>query len=810
MSYWTGSRSLGAASAVLAALATGCNPNPFCLNCAVEDGGAKPDFVTGGNPGGDDMAQPPDLLRRFDGCPMQAETCNGEDDDCNNMVDDVPMDKLCQDPNNCGRCGNTCAYAHAYGICGGLGNCTCQMGACQPGFYDLDKASANGCEYACIPTPPHKCMGPQDCPFGIACTNGSCAQPCQSNANCPMNTICDPVTKLCEGDSCDGVDNNCDGVVDEGVDLKTDINNCGSCNNACNFPNAAGACMNGVCTLTACKQGFADLDKTPGNGCEYACQVFPPVAEACNGKDDDCNGMIDDSPKDVGGACDDFCPALAGCVGNNSCTFPRSACMGKCCGVCTQGMAICAGGQRVCQAGSGPKLEVCNGTDDNCDGQIDEGFDLKIDVLNCGKCGTACMLPNAVPACAAGACVIATCKLGFADLDKNPANGCEYTCPVNPPTVETCNGKDDDCNGQVDDSLTPPNNFCVQTSVCAGSRPVCCAADGWICNYVSVNNKIEVSNVKMCAGGQMAGTLAFSEMRCDAFDGNCNGQSDESFVNLGKQCFVGQGACRGSSNFICDPNNALQLLCPAMADNSKAADEACDDIDNDCDGAVDEPTDGPNMCMGRLCKGWHDTAVMTTLAGKNVWVYQYEASRTDASVQAAGNGTTRACSRPGVLPWAPVTWTQADAACKAIKDSKGVAMRLCSAAEWSNACSVGNGAASVWGFAANPTVYNNGMGIDNSKVCNGFDQNLNKVWAGGVGANCYANQGGGKLFDMSGNVAEWTSTSVSYMNVTYYKVRGGAYNNYSGGLACNFDFVIETPSYQLGDLGFRCCADNAP
>jgi hypothetical protein len=49
-----------------------------------------------------------------------------------------------------------------------------------------------------------------------------------------------------------------------------------------------------------------------------------------------------------------------------------------------------------------------------------------------------------------------------------------------------------------------------------------------------------------------------------------------------------------------------------------------------------------------------------------------------------------------------------------------------------------------------------------------------------------------------------------FNGTTYYKVRGGAYNNFSGGMACNFDFVIETASYQLGDLGFRCCADAAP
>ena len=30
------------------------------------------------------------------------------------------------------------------------------------------------------------------------------------------------------------------------------------------------------------------------------------------------------------------------------------------------------------------------------------------------------------------------------------------------------------------------------------------------------------------------------------------------------------------------------------------------------------------------------------------------------------------------------------------------------------------------------------------------------------------------------------------------------------GAACFFDFTIDQPTYQSGDLGFRCCANNAP
>lgn len=37
-----------------------------------------------------------------------------------------------------------------------------------------------------------------------------------------------------------------------------------------------------------------------------------------------------------------------------------------------------------------PRAETCNGADDNCDGRIDDGFNLNTDVNNCGRCGTAC------------------------------------------------------------------------------------------------------------------------------------------------------------------------------------------------------------------------------------------------------------------------------------------------------------------------------------------------------------------------------------------------------------------------------------
>jgi hypothetical protein len=77
----------------------------------------------------------------------------------------------------------------------------------------------------------------------------------------------------------------------------------------------------------------------------------------------------------------------------------------------TQGVGICIGGMRTCLPdGSGfgpcvgeilPNAESCNTLDDDCDGQVDEGFNLVSDPNNCGTCGTVCAIGEV---CVAGVC----------------------------------------------------------------------------------------------------------------------------------------------------------------------------------------------------------------------------------------------------------------------------------------------------------------------------------------------------------------------------------------------------------------------
>jgi len=280
---------------------------------------------------------------------------------------------------------------------------------------------------------------------------------------------------------CDNADNNCNGCFDEGFQHFANVGqSCCAWGNETEREQCLAAYRNSIAvlppegdlSLLPCTSFIQQTDQNawlchnPGEVCDSLDNngllgvdegtarcgdpLHCPEAETCNGKDDNCDGQVDE-----GGVC-------------GACVWSR---------------------------------EVCDGCDNDCDGIVDNG---SFDKVHCGldapsNCGEIRSCAPAQSAPAPGACVL---KAGY---------GRCQTLPV----TESCDGVDNDCNGVIDDLISPV--ACV-----ASDTPVGLVYGG----------ESQCQKGQMFCGGACLGFIGPTLDVTDGIDNNCDGIVDNTPTSL--------------------------------------------------------------------------------------------------------------------------------------------------------------------------------------------------------------------------------------------------------------------------------------
>ncbi|MBR9692228.1 hypothetical protein GOV06_05590 [Candidatus Woesearchaeota archaeon] len=350
--------------------------------------------------------------------PGAPEVCNGVDDDCNGTIDDgLPI---------------ACNV-----------NADCGADGCILGTY-----------------------------YTFTCNNnGTCFSYC-SNVTVITDIDLDGYDTECDNDCndtnasiypgapevCNGVDDDCDNLTDEGFAIICNTSlDCGTvgciagtyysftCNNN-------GTCLASCSNVTSITDNDLDGYDTECDGdCDDANNtIYPGAAEVCNGVDDDCNSTVDDGTIcNQNFYCDSDVDGYAPNVSNYVCTNYS----------CTVNLPVgcfsvpgtdCNDSDNSINPGA---AEVCDGLDNDCDGEIDEG----------NTCYKAFYCDNDLDGYK-GILINHTCNDSICYVDAVPAN-CSLTqgddcndtnISINPGATEIENGVDDNCDGSIDEGFGAP------------------------------------------------------------------------------------------------------------------------------------------------------------------------------------------------------------------------------------------------------------------------------------------------------------------------------------------------------------------
>ena len=470
--------------------------------------------------------------------------CNGLDDDCDGQVDE--NFNLSTNVEHCGACNSACEdLEHSSVSCV---DGTCQY-ECMDNWYDYDP-EIPGCEYACVIDQMHldeygretscdmdddDCDGEFDedceCSDGTARYCGSIDEDAQGECQRGQQTCEDGVWSDCDeilptDETCDNLDNDCDGMIDEDFEI--------------GYPcqGTFGTCNSSVGKWECTDNGGRICDIDPF-GSQYVGRL-----EFCDGLDNDCDGEIDELDQNI----------FPGVIIGQPCPVV---------GACGQGVWECAENQLlwVCSTSPGSSAdqsseEICNGIDDDCDGEADEDFGVGLSCDGVGECGIG----------------VLECEDEDSTRCSTDIGGTAYEAET-----EICDNLDNDCDGLTDEDFNVGDS-CPQLGVCSAGEIVCVSESASTCNTYPGGPDDESS-----------------EELCDGLDNDCDGEIDEDF-RIGDTC-EGVGQC-GLGTIECASETETRCSTDQNGSSYEGLSETCDGLDNDCDGEIDEDFNVGNHCDG--------------------------------------------------------------------------------------------------------------------------------------------------------------------------------------------------------------------
>ncbi len=227
----------------------------------------------------------------------------------------------------------------------------------------------------------------------------------------------DPTVNPDATESCDGEDEDCDGTIDEGFDTETyyhDYDGDG-------YGDPADS-------LVHCERPASYV--TDSSDCDDSNYWRNPgLPELCDEIDNDCDEVVDEDIEDV-----TYYPDADGDLFGDASGEPYVHCAP------IDGYVVDATDCDDTDPSINPlEIEVCNGADDNCNGELDEGLALETFFIDVDGDGYG-VEDETIEACAV--------PDGYSELDTDCDDGESSTRPG---AYEFCDEVDNDCDGDVDD-----------------------------------------------------------------------------------------------------------------------------------------------------------------------------------------------------------------------------------------------------------------------------------------------------------------------------------------------------------------------